>query len=535
MFCTNCGKEIKDGSAFCTNCGAKIASAVPKEEKVVAEERAAQKPTESAQEKTEIRSEPSASIREEKPEERSQQQSDASAPAAEPEGSKSSDADAMAAVRRIIGKRTDYYLDQFGQMQHGAKSKMNWASFFLSLWHASYRDMWREWLRAVRLPLIMSICAWALCGVLLFVQPVVSIVLVFVALALGVWQIVAQILFAKHFNGLYMKHVETKLAYNSSNADPSGIRVVVAYLISMAVWTIVGAILSAAMLGSILTAFSGLDDTYYEDILPDESIVEPAVPQKPETGNSVEPSTVAVNLNDYVGAWSVDRYNSYMDGYVSFFIENNNDQFYFSANGVWNQGDLVNNIEYTLLELNYEGTQAGGSYVDSNGNTGDVILDFESGELYLTITAEGSGDYSFRMEHEHCSREDIAEEEEVYEPEIMQEQQGYRFYYDSHTYSSALNSLSGYTIGDDYLWPTDTLTITDGDLNELTRIEVAAIRNEIFARHGYIFSSQEWAGFFNTASWYYPNESFSNDMLNSTEKQNVDTITAYEQARGWNQ
>lgn len=26
MFCTNCGKELPDGSAFCTNCGMKISS-----------------------------------------------------------------------------------------------------------------------------------------------------------------------------------------------------------------------------------------------------------------------------------------------------------------------------------------------------------------------------------------------------------------------------------------------------------------------------------------------------------------------------
>ena len=248
-----------------------------------------------------------------------------------------------------------------------------------------------------------------------------------------------------------------------------------------------------------------------------------------------EPNTSAVNLNDYTGPWMVDRYNSYMDGYVGFFIENTNDQFYFSANAVWNQGNRVNSIDYALIEMNYEGTQAGGYYEDGRGNSGDIILDFEDGELYLTITVQGAGDYSFGMEHEHCSRDGIAEENEVYEPEIMQEQQPYQLYYDSHTYSNEMNSLSGYTIGDAHLWPTDMLTITDSDLNELTRVEVAAIRNEIYARHGYTFSSQEWASFFATASWYQPDASSSNDMLNSTEKQNVETIAAYEQSRGWNQ
>ena len=41
--------------------------------------------------------------------------------------------------------------------------------------------------------------------------------------------------------------------------------------------------------------------------------------------------------------------------------------------------------------------------------------------------------------------------------------------------------------------------------------------------------------YFSTADWYYPDSSFSNDMLSSTEKQNIDTIAAYEKAQGWNQ
>ena len=222
-----------------------------------------------------------------------------------------------------------------------------------------------------------------------------------------------------------------------------------------------------------------------------------------------------------------------MDGFVGFTIENNIDQFNFSANEVWNQGDRVTNIEHAQIELNYEGTQAGGYYQDDRGNTGDIILDFENGELYLTITVDGSGNYSFAMSHEHCTRDSTAEE--TYEPEYASETKYYRFYNEDHTYSNGMNSLSGYTIGEDYLWPTDTLTITDGDLNELTRMEVAAIRNEIYARHGYTFSSQEWADFFATATWYVPNAAFSNDMLNTTEKQNAESIVACEKARVWNQ
>lgn len=390
MFCEKCGQRLEPGSSFCTNCGAKVSSA---SESNAETENAASEGTAQAQEA--IYSQKETPDLSGAPEDSTSSHMSAA----------HSPADPVNTTRQIIGKRADYYLTQFGQMQQGAKSKMNWASFFLSLLHASYRNMWHEWLRAVRVPLIIGICMWILGGILLFWQPIAGLLLLLAALAVGIWQIVAQILFAKHFNMIYMQHVEKKLAQNDCTPDPSGVRVVVAYLVSMGVGAVIGTILSVTMLGGMLTALSSLDDTYYEDMLPDESIVEPASPQEPEAGNVTALNAAAVNLNSYTGSWDVDRYNSYMDGYVDFTIENVNDQFYFSANGVWNQGNRVNNIDFAQIELNYEGTQAGGYYEDGRGNYGDVILDFESGELYLTITAQGSGDYSFSMEHEHCTRD----------------------------------------------------------------------------------------------------------------------------------
>lgn len=523
MFCTNCGKELPDGSAFCTNCGAKISSDPAKGQDYT---------TQTPQPEASAAAKPYATTQaQDQANWKGQQASEKSAAAFSSEKKREDDANAI--TRQIIGKNTEYYLTQFGQMQQGAKSKMNWASFFFSLWHASYRNMWRAWLRAVRLPLIIDFCAWALTGVFLFIQPVASVILLMVAMVAGIWQIIAQIVFAKRFNQCYMKHVEQKLAKHDHSPDPSGGRVIVSYLITAGIGAIIALILSAVILGGAVMAFGGMD--MQEDALPDTSVGVPEFPEVSQTDPETTKTINAVNMNDYVGSWMVDRYNSYMDGYVGFVIENNNDQFYFSANGVWNQGDRVTNIEYAQIELNYDGTQAGGYYEDDRGSMGDIILDFENGELYLTITADGGGDYSLSMSHEHCTRDNTAEEGVLYKPESAPETQSYRFYHEDHTYSNGMDSLSGYTIGEDYLWPTDTLTITDGDLNELTRMEVAAIRNEIYARHGYTFSSQEWADLFATATWYVPNTEFSNDMLNTTEKQNVETILAYEKARGWNQ
>lgn len=107
--------------------------------------------------------------------------------------------------------------------------------------------------------------------------------------------------------------------------------------------------------------------------------------------------------------------------------------------------------------------------------------------------------------------------------------------YSNATTQSAGLVLSGSSLGSAYLWPTDTQTITDNDLQKLTQTEVSAVRNEIYARHGYPFTSAEWSAFFDTASWYQANDAYSNDMLNQTERANIDTILRYEENAGWRQ
>ncbi len=53
--------------------------------------------------------------------------------------------------------------------------------------------------------------------------------------------------------------------------------------------------------------------------------------------------------------------------------------------------------------MNYDGTQAGGYYQEDRGNDGNIVLDFENGELYLTVTCRSGGNWAMTMEHEHCT------------------------------------------------------------------------------------------------------------------------------------
>lgn len=92
---------------------------------------------------------------------------------------------------------------------------------------------------------------------------------------------------------------------------------------------------------------------------------------------------------------------------------------------------------------------------------------------------------------------------------------------------------------DDYIIPdSSTRYLTNADLNPLSEWEIRIARNEIYARHGRIFKSEEIASYFASKSWYIPSvppEQFDNSYLNAIEIENLKFITNYEKAHNLNQ
>ena len=93
-------------------------------------------------------------------------------------------------------------------------------------------------------------------------------------------------------------------------------------------------------------------------------------------------------------------------------------------------------------------------------------------------------------------------------------------------------AAGGYPAGG---YPVDYgLPVFDSDTRYYTREEMrqiswtpeltAVFRNEIYARHGYIFKSDFWNDFFSTFTWYsgeYPADSFDTGVFNEYEKANL--------------
>lgn len=84
------------------------------------------------------------------------------------------------------------------------------------------------------------------------------------------------------------------------------------------------------------------------------------------------------------------------------------------------------------------------------------------------------------------------------------------------------NGLAG-----DYTMAT-AKAITEADIRNLNVHGLLLMRNEIFARHGYIFHNDELKEHFQSKRWYQPRFQNVNDQLTEVEKKNLEVITARE-------
>jgi len=85
----------------------------------------------------------------------------------------------------------------------------------------------------------------------------------------------------------------------------------------------------------------------------------------------------------------------------------------------------------------------------------------------------------------------------------------------------------------------DTRILTHEELVSVGDKKLELARNEIYARHGWIFNRKDLDGYFKKRSWYTPRgdkkdrekiNKIIEKELNETEKKNIDLILKYEKA-----
>ena len=140
-----------------------------------------------------------------------------------------------------------------------------------------------------------------------------------------------------------------------------------------------------------------------------------------------------------------------------------------------------------------------------------------------------------KAQQEQQIQEQQAQEQAQAAAQASQPQTVNNYYYYGTGYASGTYYRSVSSGG--YLWPTDSKYISRSDLSKYDQDTVAAIRNEIYARHGYAFQNQRWRNYFESKSWYVRDSSCTQSValsrMNKIERANVDTIVQYEKDMGW--
>lgn len=89
----------------------------------------------------------------------------------------------------------------------------------------------------------------------------------------------------------------------------------------------------------------------------------------------------------------------------------------------------------------------------------------------------------------------------------------------------------------EFIFPqSDITSITPSALEGKNAIECRIARNEIYARHGRKFNDEGLQGYFETCTWYdgyIEADNFSEDILNETERSNLQIISEYEANMGF--
>lgn len=118
---------------------------------------------------------------------------------------------------------------------------------------------------------------------------------------------------------------------------------------------------------------------------------------------------------------------------------------------------------------------------------------------------------------------------------------GYRL--DQPGYDIHAVRISEYYYDDDRLendfifYDSDNRYLTDAEVQELSLKTLCYAKNEIYARRGRIFKSQELTDYFAGKPWYYGRispETFSSDVFNKFETANIALLDKYEHARDAN-
>ena len=190
--------------------------------------------------------------------------------------------------------------------------------------------------------------------------------------------------------------------------------------------------------------------------------------------------------------------------------------------------DISGEIEQNELLFDYAD--------DGWGNSGTLHMQFRNDSIYVEILnyceADGGSDYGISGYYELIRENEAESREKELENTIDERSQYYRasaYYLEIVDYWENVREARDVSNVNEPLFATNKQYYTKENFENEPKLVMHLAKNEIYARHGYIFKNEDLYNYFMGCVWYNPTckaEDFDDSVLNEYEKANLEILAS---------
>lgn len=190
--------------------------------------------------------------------------------------------------------------------------------------------------------------------------------------------------------------------------------------------------------------------------------------------------------------------------------------------------DISGEIEQNELLFDYAD--------DGCGNSGTLHMQFRNDSIYVEILnyceADGGSDYGISGYYELIRENEAESREKELENTIDERSQYYRasaYYLEIVDYWENVREARDVSNVNEPLFATNKQYYTKENFENEPKLVIHLAKNEIYARHGYIFKNEDLYNYFMGCVWYNPTckaEDFDDSVLNEYEKANLEILAS---------
>ena len=190
--------------------------------------------------------------------------------------------------------------------------------------------------------------------------------------------------------------------------------------------------------------------------------------------------------------------------------------------------DISGEIEQNELLFDYAD--------DGWGNSGTLHMQFRNDSIYVEILnyceADGGSDYGISGYYELIRENEAESREKELENTIDERSQYYRasaYYLEIVDYWENVREARDVSNVNEPLFATNKQYYTKENFENEPKLVIHLAKNEIYARHGYIFKNEDFYNYFMGCVWYNPTckaEDFDDSVLNEYEKANLEILAS---------